>query len=141
MSACSWGRCKSKNARVIVDTDERYCGKHATWVADKLVGDWVKRRDVRCMRCGNPYDLQWAHILTRSKRAIRYLTEPFPGNSVTLDRGCHYAYTMNPGNWDRWLDGRWPGHRDRLNRMQAEAERSGEKVNMAGVILRYRSEP
>lgn len=142
--SCSWGRCKTKHAPVVVEEDERYCRKHATWVADKLVGDWVKRRDaMMCIRCGRSSlstVIQWAHIQTRGKRTIRWLTEPYPGNSVALCQGCHYAYTLKPSNWERYIEGRWPGHWDRLSRLQAEGERSGDAVNVAGIILRYRSE-
>jgi hypothetical protein len=140
MTRCCWSnRCRTR-ANVVVGPGERFCSKHATWVLDKLVGDWVKARDGwKCMRCASEATIQWAHIITRGARYIRWAIEPYPGNSVALCQGCHFAYTQNEGNWRRWIDGRWPGHRDRLERMNAEAERRGGSIDRAGLITEFRN--
>lgn len=138
---CSWSnRCAVKYSPIRVSEDERYCRKHGRRVADKWVGIWVKLRDEECAACAKTTELQWAHIHTRDKNGIRWMTEPFPGNSVALCRGCHFAYTKNPRNWEAFVDRRWPGWYSELSRIQAEHEHRGDKINVAGIILRYRSE-
>ena len=99
------------------------------------------------MACGKQGDprgengvvIQWAHIVTRGSSYIKFLTEPYPGNSIALDKDCHFAYGMNEGNWRRFIERRWPGHHDRLTRMEAERERAGGSVDKAELIREYRS--
>lgn len=139
---CTWSnRCKTL-PRVALSDYERYCAKHATAVLDELAGTWVKRRDgSTCLKCGataGTAAIQWAHIHTRGMRYIRWVVEPYPGNSITLCSGCHFAYTVNEGNWRRFLEARWPGHRDRLERMNAAAEAKGGHIDRAALIVDFR---
>ena len=145
---CAWSnRCARRADHPVTDT-ERYCGTHLRLTAENVVGTWVKRRDQwACMACGKQGDplgnngvvIQWAHIITRGSAFIKYLTEPYPGNSIALDSACHYAYTLNEGNWRRFIERRWPGHHDRLTRMEAERERAGGSLDKAEIIREYRS--
>lgn len=139
---CSWSnRCKSRADLTIGET-ERLCRKHATAVADGLVGTFVKKRDGHtCLACGKSAPgavIHWAHIHTRGKRYIRWLIEPYPGNSLALCQGCHFAYTANPANWQRFIERTWPGHWDRLDRIEAEGERNGSSADVVDVIVEFR---
>ena len=148
---CTWStRCNRVSDRVslVVGPEERYCGTHLRLVAEAVVGTWVKNRDDwTCQACGKQGDakgesgvvIQWAHIITRGSKYIKFATEPYPGNSIALDSGCHFAYGQNEGNWKRFIERRWPGHHDRLTRMEAKAERAGGSVDKVAVIIEYRS--
>lgn len=141
---CSWSNRCNRRADHPVTDEERYCGTHLRLVAEGVVGTWVKRRDNwTCQACGKNGDgvvIQWAHIITRgSSPFLKFLTEPYPGNSLALCAGCHFAYGHNEGNWRRFIERRWPGHHDRLNRMEAKAEREGGKLDKAAIIIEYRS--
>lgn len=86
---CSYTNQCRKEPRVILGPDERMCRTHATWTADKLVGDWVKARDGRCILAGfngqpcyEPETLYWCHLVPKGTYPKgRYL----PGNAVA---GC-----------------------------------------------------
>jgi hypothetical protein len=139
---CAWSnRCK-RRAPVVLDERERYCKPHAKRLADNLVGLFVKTRDAytcqACFKAAPGVAIQWAHIITRGAPYIRWLVAPYPGNSIALCQGCHYAYTQNEGNWRRFIDRRWVGHRDRLERIEADGERAGNSVDVADIIREYR---
>lgn len=50
--------------------------------ADKLAAKYTKMRDKKCLMCGNPKSLDWAHGITRANKLLRH----DPDNMFTL---CH----------------------------------------------------
>ena len=95
MNACQEPRCR-KDRYLLIDGKHR-CPTHA---ADRLVGNWVKARDRKCLRCGAEGPLDWAHVISRSYKAIRWSVAEAPSahwnNSIALCRRCHFWQTNNP---------------------------------------------
>ena len=52
---------------------------------DNLWSQLVKARDRKCVRCGNGYNLDPAHIFGRVRKSVRWLLE----DGLTLCRECH----------------------------------------------------
>lgn len=75
--------------------DKRVCAKH--W-ADWLMADRVKTTERCCRYCGSGQDLQWAHVLSRRYRAVRWDRD----NSMALCRPHHMMFTTNPARWEQW---------------------------------------
>ena len=67
---------------------------------DKIVGDWIKKRDGwTCQRCGSTTkQLNACHFYSREGKAIRW--EPL--NITTLCVGCHFWGHKNPLGFVRW---------------------------------------
>jgi hypothetical protein len=131
---------------VRVTEEERYCAKHATWILDKLVGDYVKRRDGGCVYCGKTDDtLQWAHVHTRGQKYIKYVVgppiddAPTPVNTVCLCAAHHFAFTQNEGNWRRFLERAYPGAWLKLALLEADREAAGGHIDKAELIRYWRS--
>lgn len=91
--------------------------------ADRLMSQWVRLRDRRCLRCGSavqfnekglPVSHQASHFQGRGKESTRF----DPENLCTLDSGCHQYFTANPGEHYQW-----------------QVERLGEK-KVKDIILR-----
>lgn len=78
---------------------------------DRLWSMIVRTADV-CARCGTDYGLQAAHIVPRRHTATRC----DPSNGVCLCRACHSYFTVRPDEFDRWVEGMWPGRLARLRR-------------------------
>lgn len=68
----------------------RYCAKHA---ADRMLADHVKAEEGQCRRCGSLGPLDWAHVIPRSYKALRWA---YPDNSMALCRPCHAWQTYHP---------------------------------------------
>lgn len=118
-----------------VTAAERYCKTHATIVADTLVGNFVKARDGwACVHCGRTDSPQWAHIISRGARYIRYN----PENSVCLAAACHQMFTLKPAAWAVFVEDRWPGRWTRLIHDEIDGERNGGHVDIAAIIEVYR---
>jgi len=106
-------------------------------LADKLTRDYVLARDRFCLYCGSPENLEWCHIVTRAARYLRW----DPDNAVTFCHGDHAYFTDHPNHFRIWLAERFgPDHRGRLLRMQADAERRGDAVDVEAVIRSFRDE-
>jgi hypothetical protein len=113
-------------------------------MADKLARDFVLERDGnRCVCCAkrgqNDYGtgLDWAHVLSRSSRYLRW----DPDNVILLCGGldgCHGMFTRAPKRFRAFIDQRYPGRWDELTRRRAEAERRGDHVDVQAVIAFYR---
>lgn len=138
---CAYGpRCK-KQPRVIVGPEERYCPGHATQVADKLVGDYVKERDLyRCQLtsfndspCYEPSVVYWCHLIPKGRY---YATRWVPVNAVTGCAGHHKSFDTNPLERDEWCRDRLGAERWDSLRVQAMAQKS---VDVAEVIQRFRA--
>lgn len=132
---CTWSnRCK-RRVSVVLTNDERYCNTHALVRADQAVGAFVKARDGRCLACGTKNDLEWAHIISRGARYIRW----DPENSVALCRGCHFRFTRAPARWAVWVEEFEAGLLSKLAQREAAGQRSGESIDVADVIVRFRT--
>jgi hypothetical protein len=106
--------------------------KHLVKLADQLAREHVLERDRhRCRCCGKDRDLEWAHIITRGARYIRWE----PANAVTLCHGDHAYFTGHPRQFRRWIaEELGPNHRDKLLSLEAFFERQGGSVDVEAVI-------
>jgi len=111
--------------------------------ADKLARQFVLERDgYLCQNCGKwAAPLEWAHLVTRAAKHLRW----DPDNAVTLCgatpvyTGCHGYFTAHPVQFRRFVAEHFgPDHYDNLKLRQAQAERRGDKVDVAQVIAFYR---
>lgn len=99
-------RCKRRPS-VVISADERMCSTHATWTADKLVGDFVRRRDGRCMLvdfnanpCYEPATLYWAHLIPKGRYPQgRYIAT----NAVAACLRHHESFDHSPLEKDEWI--------------------------------------
>lgn len=75
--------------------------------ADRLFSQWVRLRDMECVKChsqvklndkGLPVTHQASHFQGRGKEGTRY--EPF--NVDTLCMGCHMYFTAHPMEHYQW---------------------------------------
>jgi hypothetical protein len=67
--------------------------------ADKLARQVVMDRDVNCRATGEHLgSLQWAHVHSRSYKAIRHDAR----NAVVLCAGHHTYFTHHPLEWEQW---------------------------------------
>jgi hypothetical protein len=120
-----------------VSDDERYCSKHGTAVADVEARRFVKFRDRRCVACGKFETwLQWAHLITRGARYIRWDAR----NACALCAACHFAYTKRPAAWLVFCEKTWPGRVSELLRVEIAGEASRDSVDVADVIRTYRTD-
>ena len=136
---CAILRC-SKRPTVTITSDERYCNSHATKIADKLVGDFVKARDgYRCQLtsfnhkpCYQPEAVYWCHVIPKGRY---YGTRWEPDNAVTGCAGHHKAFDTAPLEKDDWAEA-WLGTA-RFEELQQIAK-IVKGVDVAEVIRRYR---
>lgn len=141
---CSWSLvCKNAAPVVIEEGVERYCKKHARVVADLTVGTWVKRfRDLRCRYCGTDQDLEWAHIRSRGAHpALHWYVGPEPdnpGNSTTLCRGHHFAFTNHQARWEVFVEEQWPGLYGDLIALEIELKGKAPEPDLAAIIRNFR---
>lgn len=73
--------------------------KQWTKKLDKLAGDLVRGRG-KCERCGRTDRLQWAHIVSRRAKRIRWDLD----NAFCLCQNCHFMFTNNPEKWPLFVD-------------------------------------
>lgn len=86
--------------------------------ADALFSLYIRRRDGACIRCGRVDNLQCAHIISRSYKAIR--TNEM--NAVALDRSCHVYFTHRPLEWVDYIEFRVPGRYEALRSLALAGE-------------------
>jgi hypothetical protein len=76
-------------------------------LADKYFSQWIRLRDMKCLRCGSPVKLntkglpithQASHFQGRGKENTRF----DPNNVITLCTGCHMYFTANPAEHYQW---------------------------------------
>ena len=127
-------RCTVTILSVVVSPLERYCHAHGKKKLDKLVGDYVKRRDKVCTRCGSPGPLDWSHLISRGAPWLRWDLD----NSVAHCKGCHWYFTAKPSAMNLWIEERWPGRLSELTQREAAAEKAGGHINIAVLIREYR---
>lgn len=75
--------------------------------ADKAFSQWVRLRDMKCLRCQSPVQLndkglpvshQASHFQGRGKESTRF----DPENVITLCTGCHMYFTAHPAEHYMW---------------------------------------
>ena len=84
--------------------------------ADASFSKWIRARDGQCQAkdgrdCSG--NLQCAHLISRSYKAIR----TNPDNAVALCQGHHVFYTHRPLEWREWVEARFPGRWDELQKV------------------------
>lgn len=138
---CSWSNRCPRSPRFVLSDDERYCPVHVKWVAKKLVGDFVKARDGRCVLADfndSPClgDLQWAHLIPQGRYpCLRYE----PDNAIAACLRHHTAFDNAPVEREWWMRD-WLGDA-KYTYLQAEAVRRNlerESVDLVDVIKRFR---
>ena len=69
--------------------------------ATRLHSEYVRKRDGRCMKCGDndPAKLQCAHIIGRRFAATRV----DPANAIALCWTCHHRFTDHPDEWVHFI--------------------------------------
>lgn len=68
---------------------------------DRLTAQEVKKiANYRCEDCGSEQALQWAHILSRRFKTIRWVTQ----NAFCLCAACHRYYTVHPNDFREFTD-------------------------------------
>ena len=68
--------------------------------ADDLTRKLILARDKRCVICGSTEVLQWSHLITRRKIAVRW----DPLNSVIMCRSCHARHhKQGPEEYISWF--------------------------------------
>src|SRR3990167_1123696 len=72
--------------------------KYDKKLADKLFSELI-RRPAKCFRCGSIYNLQCAHILSRSYYTVRWSLD----NAVCLCSKCHVYFTFHPLEWEDFI--------------------------------------
>ena len=75
--------------------------------SDTAFSQWIRLRDMKCMRCGSQVELnseglpvshQASHFKGRGKEATRF--EPL--NVDCLCMGCHFYFTAQPDEHYKW---------------------------------------
>lgn len=61
-------------------------------LADRLFSLYIRARDGHCRRCGQDFDLQCAHLTSRTYHATRFDED----GAVALCRGCHLWFDHHP---------------------------------------------
>ena len=72
--------------------------------ADAECRQAVFERDIRCVKCGNDRNLQWAHIIGRRDKVLRC----DPLNSVVFCAGCHLWWHHQPLEAVFWFQNNYP---------------------------------
>jgi 5-methylcytosine-specific restriction endonuclease McrA len=83
--------------------------------ADRLFSQYIRTRDGwQCQVCGEPFNIQCGHLISRRYRAVRFS----PINAVAICARHHVFYTHRPIEWEAWVEERFPG---RLSVLKAQA--------------------
>ena len=100
--------------------------------ADRLFSQFIRNRDGwQCRICGEPYNLQCAHLVSRRYRAIRFS----PLNAVALCSRHHVYYTYRTIEWELWCEERFPG---RLAMLKAQALAAHEHPDYEQICAEFR---
>lgn len=79
---------------------------------DAIARQEVMQRDgERCIRCGSIGNLQWAHVLSRRHKSMRWN----PDNAMCLCAGCHLHWHHEPAMALDWF---FKNYRERWERLQ-----------------------
>lgn len=123
------GRCRCGRVIVVL---QRWCRQCAAKEADRLVGQFVRRRDQRCVveGCRNRGPLDWAHVHSKgSAPKLRWDAT----NAVALCRTHHEYFTRNPRVWRDFIEEHDPGLWEEL----LEFERTCLRPDLTEIITRF----
>lgn len=95
--------------------------------ADVLFSRLIRERDGRCVRCSSTFNLQCAHIISRSYNSIRV----DPDNAVALCQKCHVFFTHRPLEWFDFTEAMFPGRYSDLRQRALEYETVDWQVEVA----------
>lgn len=68
------------------------CEKLAGWICKHKAG-------YKCERCGSSDCVQWAHIISRTYKRIKFDLD----NCICLCKKCHKYFTNRPVEWELWI--------------------------------------
>ena len=66
---------------------------------DAVVREIVLKRDGRCVVCGKTTNLQCGHLITRTKRGVRWDLK----NCNVQCAGCNFCHEHNPHPYTHWF--------------------------------------
>lgn len=136
---CSWSSRCNKRVTVRLE-DEGWCDRHATWVADKAVGDFIKSRDgYECQlrsfngRACVGSERYACHLIPKGRYPVlRYE----PDNIVTGCMGHHMAFDQAPLEKDEWCRALLGTRYDELRHQAIEHPKRPDR---AAVIAEFRT--
>ncbi len=70
---------------------------------DAIVREIVLKRDGRCVVCGKVTNLQCGHLITRTKRSVRWDLK----NCNVQCAGCNFYHEHNPHPYTNWFINRY----------------------------------
>lgn len=75
--------------------------KQKTLIAqcDKLISQYVRMRDKRCVVCGSTQNLQCGHLITRRSQSVRFDLR----NCNAQCRGCNLLHEYRPERYTQWF--------------------------------------
>lgn len=70
----------------------------------ETVAGWICKHRVgyKCEKCGSPVEIQWAHIISRTYKRIKFDLD----NCICLCKACHRYFTDRPVEWEIWITGK-----------------------------------
>lgn len=133
-------RCR-KRPEIVLSEAERLCKGHAVDLADRLVGDFVRARDGRCMLTEAAPDapcsgdrLFWCHLIPKGAHpAIRW--EPL--NAVAACNTHHMAFDRSEVFRDFWRDKHLGPELNAELKRRSVAPKA--RPNVGDVIAEYRA--
>lgn len=93
---------------------KRYSSKSVKGKLDKIVGDLYRSRPSDFS--GLQTNIQWCHLKSRRYLSVRW--EPL--NNFSLTAGEHLYFTAHPDEFIRWIDKKYPGRIEELNKIFAQ---------------------
>lgn len=131
-------RC-ARRPVVRVSDDERYCDRHATWIAGELVGDFVKARDGHRCQIASFNDrpcigseLYACHLIPKGRYPVlRYE----PDNITTGCMAHHKAFDEAPLEKEDWCRA-YLG--ERYEELRRQAIEHPQRPDRAAVIIEFR---
>ena|SRR3990167_5124624 len=100
--------------------------KYNKKIADSLFSKII-RNVGKCYKCGNTYNLQCAHIFSRTYYTIRWNEL----NAVCLCSGCHVFFTYHPIEWENFIKSKVG--EERYNWLRVEAQ-TYKKIDYQEII-------
>jgi 5-methylcytosine-specific restriction endonuclease McrA len=91
---------------------------------DRLTSLIVRRRDRRCVTCGNTRDLQCSHFYSRRHMAMRFDLR----NCNAMCSSCNRRHNEDPADYLRFMNERYgPEVVAELDGMRAETRKAGDE--------------
>lgn len=130
---CAWcSRATKVTCRIGAKTIG-WCAGCAADKADEVVGQFVRKRDGGCVRCGTRSGLTWAHIIPRGRAPrLRWV----PENTVAACWPCHAELDHHPAYKANFFEELFPGRQDELRSLALRLPRP----DLTSVIETYARE-